>query len=362
MIKITGAYIEVTEYCNEHCPYCYNEGLMKVSNGISYAKMKDLVYQFLNMGVSTITLSGGEPFLHPEIHDILRYIKSIGINTTIISNGYCFEPNSIDLLIEQSSTIQLTFDGFDPKTHDATRGSGNFNKLINGYRLSIQKGFAGKIVIRVNLYKGNIRYLGNILDMIDKVFFSDINTYVSGISLSFLHKASVDDNRFDGYIEPSEYGNQLKMTDHINAWNASHEIKIHDITNEPDIGCPFYGITENVECGVRVAINGDVFPCQLFSAERFCIGNIYRSSLQEIVSGEKAEAFLNQIRSRRDSIAQCKRCAFQGVCGSGCPGQAFTLYGTLDAITDRCAERKKKLAQVLNTLYVNRQFLPDDSV
>ena len=40
-----------------------------------------------------------------------------------------------------------------------------------------------------------------------------------------------------------------------------------------------------------------------------------------------------------------------GVCGSGCPGQAFSLYGTLYAITERCAERKVKLSNKLRRVF-----------
>ena len=354
MNNIRGAYVEITGKCNARCPYCYNEKLMIKGQELPFEIVCSLSEQLRSLGLASFTLSGGEPFLHNRIGDILHDAATRGINTTIISNGTCFLPNNQALLLRYSPSLQLTFDGFDSKSHDTTRGSGNFDRVINGYRQIKKKGYHGLLSIRINVHKGNVHNLWKILAMIDRVFeVNESHTSVGSISLSFLHKADAEDVRFEKYILPEEYGNQFEIRDCVEKWNNGHQLQIRDITSEPDIGCPFNGKEEGVDCGVRIAIDGDVFPCQLFSDAKFCIGNIYNNSLSEIINGQEMEDFLQLIRNRRNSILACMKCAFGGVCGSGCPGQAYVIHGDINTITDRCHERKAKLSKTLHNVYYN---------
>ena len=352
MNRIIGAYIEITGQCNEKCPYCYNEKLMQECNELPVEIISKLSDELLEMGITAITLSGGEPFLHAGINRILKISKEKGIRITAISNGTCFHPDYMGILLTYSPSLQLTFDGYDQKTHDATRGLGNFERLTMGYYKARQLGYNGSVSIRINLHQKNVSELGSILDMISRVFEVDTdNSVVSSISLSYVHKADWHDDRFDAIILPEQYGNQIEISNSIKAWNSMHRIQIKDITSEPDIGCPFNGEKASVDCGIRIAINGDVFPCQLFSDPQFCIGNVYSTSIQEIANGESMSQFLQLIKGRHANIPKCSQCAFHGVCGSGCPGQAFGLYGTLYAITERCAERKVKLSNKLRKVF-----------
>ena len=330
--------------------------MMLKSHGISMEKIEEIILQIKALGLKYYTISGGEPFLHPSIHQILLSSFSHGLYPTIISNGTCFEKNNIPILIKYNPTLQLSFDGHNSMTHDATRGKGNFERLLSGYQRSLSLGYLGKIILRVNLHKNNIIFLSDILEMLDREYClsEDLEQRFS-VVLAYLHRSTPDEIGFDYYIEPENYGNQPELSSLVKGWNMSHTQKITDISAEPDIGCPFYGKDGTINCGIRIAINGNVYPCQLFSDDKYCIGNIYQSDLKQIVNGDMMNSFLYDVQNRQKRIGDCLSCAYMGVCRGGCPGQAVLQKNTLFAVSPRCEERKQKLGTLLFNYYEERR-------
>src|SRR5260370_34821967 len=63
--------------CNLDCGYC-NE-YADVSKPVPLEEMKRRLDTLAGMGTSVITISGGEPLLHPDLDEIIRYIRSRGM-------------------------------------------------------------------------------------------------------------------------------------------------------------------------------------------------------------------------------------------------------------------------------------------
>lgn len=53
---------------------------------LPYEKTADIISHAVKMGVENIAISGGEPFLHPEIKEIISIINENGLTPTIITN------------------------------------------------------------------------------------------------------------------------------------------------------------------------------------------------------------------------------------------------------------------------------------
>jgi MoaA/NifB/PqqE/SkfB family radical SAM enzyme len=79
--------------CNLACAYC-NE-FDAVSAPVPLAEMLRRVDLLAGLCTTIITISGGEPMLHPELHVIIRRIRSRGSIATLITNGYLLTPESI---------------------------------------------------------------------------------------------------------------------------------------------------------------------------------------------------------------------------------------------------------------------------
>lgn len=89
--KLTGCYIEIISNCNLRCLHCYNES--GTSNEImSMRAFKNAVGSIpSNDKDADITISGGEPLLHPEVWKFIEVIdkKNIG-DSLIITPVYNF--------------------------------------------------------------------------------------------------------------------------------------------------------------------------------------------------------------------------------------------------------------------------------
>jgi MoaA/NifB/PqqE/SkfB family radical SAM enzyme len=107
------AHIIPMRRCNLACGYC-NE-YDKVSNPVPLAEMLRRVEQLAMLGTSIITISGGEPLLHPELDDIIRAIRGHGAIATIITNGYLLTPERIDRLNRAGlDHLQISIDNVIP--------------------------------------------------------------------------------------------------------------------------------------------------------------------------------------------------------------------------------------------------------
>ncbi len=80
------AHIIPMRRCNLSCAYC-NE-YDKVSDPVPTAEMLRRIEILAGMGTGIITISGGEPLLHPDLDEIIRAIRRHGAIATIITNGY----------------------------------------------------------------------------------------------------------------------------------------------------------------------------------------------------------------------------------------------------------------------------------
>lgn len=228
MSKIVSAYMEICGLCNEHCPYCYNSKLVRTGNIIPKGNLIRVLNELDLLGVRSCTLSGGEPFLHPELSSILQAAKSSNIKILMISNGLCFSLKHSDLLYSFSPDLQITFDGFDSTSHDATRGKGNFNLITNGIMNLDMSSFSGQLHIRINLHGRNISQVQRILDMLDCLLARSelLVQKVAGISIAIVHKTgAIEDLNFTDYLTRQQIRRQEDLLSILELWNTTHTIK-----------------------------------------------------------------------------------------------------------------------------------------
>jgi MoaA/NifB/PqqE/SkfB family radical SAM enzyme len=99
--------------CNLSCAYC-NE-YDKTSEPVPIEEMIRRIDKLAEFGTSIVTISGGEPMLHPQIYDIIKRIRYHGMIAGLISNGYYFQPEKIIKLNEAGlDYLQISIDNVIP--------------------------------------------------------------------------------------------------------------------------------------------------------------------------------------------------------------------------------------------------------
>src|SRR5262245_25693515 len=99
--------------CNIDCGYC-NE-YDKVSPPVPTDMMKRRIDKLRALGTSVVAFSGGEPMLHPDLDDLIRHIRGLGMMAGLITNGYFLVPRRIEELNNAGlDFLQISVDNVEP--------------------------------------------------------------------------------------------------------------------------------------------------------------------------------------------------------------------------------------------------------
>src|SRR5437667_7606107 len=107
------AHLIPVRRCNLACKYC-NE-FDDFSTPVPTAIMFQRVDKLAELGTSVITISGGEPLLHPELDSIIRRIRRRGMVAGLITNGYLLTGERIERLNRAGlEWLQISIDNVTP--------------------------------------------------------------------------------------------------------------------------------------------------------------------------------------------------------------------------------------------------------
>ena len=99
--------------CNLSCTYC-NE-FDDFSKPVPLAEVKKRLDILAGMGTSIITISGGEPLMHPELDEIVRHIRRRGMIAGMITNGFLLDRKTIEKLNAAGlEHLQISIDNTTP--------------------------------------------------------------------------------------------------------------------------------------------------------------------------------------------------------------------------------------------------------
>ena len=147
------ALVQITGYCNLRCAHCFLSDA--TSNLLTSRDIEDIIIPKLtDCRVVRVTLTGGEPFLHPEAIKIVKLFRDAGMPVTICTNGTCLTLEQMDILADLDEVhINVSLDGFRPTSHGAFRGNEkSFSKTIDTiHQLGKRKLLRGILVTPNNL-------------------------------------------------------------------------------------------------------------------------------------------------------------------------------------------------------------------
>ena len=326
---LKGLYIEIISRCNEKCIYCYNEKNMTDCVMLPYGKTADIISNAVKMGVENIAISGGEPFLHPEIKEIISIINENGLTPTIITNLTLLDVEMSEFLSGKKVNLQLTLDSGIEEIHELSRGKGTYGKQVRAIGLLKSHGFSDGILLRCNIWGKNCS-CENILSVLDFAREYGIST----VNFALAH-------RTDFFCLTAE--SEREKEDIINWIESAKKIypklDIDFPEGKVSWACPFLVDEEHLDCGLRITAAGNVYPCQMFDSEEFCIGNIYSNNLEEIIEGDPFRRFLELMRLRKFFIQKCRECVCQVICYGGCPVKALLDNKNILTVEGTCEKR-----------------------
>jgi MoaA/NifB/PqqE/SkfB family radical SAM enzyme len=118
------------------------------------------------MGTNLIAMMGGEPFLRNDWNIIATHIKNLGLELTIISNGFLINEKTISQLKKLDPyTVAISLDGSSAEVHDSIRGvNGSFDKCKNSVEMLLDENINTSVVTTV--HKQNFAELPELRDFL----------------------------------------------------------------------------------------------------------------------------------------------------------------------------------------------------
>lgn len=147
LTHLDNLWLQVTgTLCNLTCTHCFNNSgpAVRTFGFLSFEQFEGAVETALHAGVKEIFFTGGEPFLHPRIYDMVTWSLDRA-PTTVLTNATLIDERAADRLanIEQrgrySLELRVSLDSFDERENDALRGHGVFSKVVKALALLSQR-------------------------------------------------------------------------------------------------------------------------------------------------------------------------------------------------------------------------------
>lgn len=134
--------------CNLTCHHCFISCSPKNKSFgfLTLQQVKERLQESVALGVKEYYFTGGEPFLNPEMTDILVATLQYG-PATVLTNATVFKDAWLQTLKDAqadsmySLEFRVSIDGFSPETNDPIRGEGTFNRAIAGVKKLVEFGF-----------------------------------------------------------------------------------------------------------------------------------------------------------------------------------------------------------------------------
>lgn len=326
----------ITNNCNLRCQMCgqwSTEGYMRhpqerLREDLELADWKRLVDELTAHQVASVLLRGGEPFLYPDIAELLDYIAGKEIFVSIDTNGTMLKNYAADIIRLHRIHLTISVDG--PETiHDQVRGvKGCFQKIEENVaflqEMEQQSGQKISKSITFTISPYSYRGLGQIPnvarslevdtvtivpyyylpDRIGREYERELREEFSCPAFSrhgFHHESS----GIDFEIFQEEYRKFISNLKEIRSFPYLELSEAEYRTWFCDPIAPVRSWTcSNVEKLIDIQPNGNANFCVDFPD--YSIGNVKRATIAALWNSERAEQF--RAYRRKKPLAVCHRC------------------------------------------------------
>jgi pyruvate-formate lyase-activating enzyme len=140
--------------CNLACTYCCAESSPKaLDRRMPVDLARAAVTEFVADGGTEVMITGGEPFLHPELHQLVAEVIA-RVPVTILTNAMVYlrgnRRATLEALDRDLVTLQISLDSATPDLHDRYRGRGSFARAREGIALARSLGFRVRIAATID--------------------------------------------------------------------------------------------------------------------------------------------------------------------------------------------------------------------
>ena len=139
--------------CNLRCDYCCVRSSPKAPRrALGLERIRQIAKEAAELGVKEIFVTGGEPFLLPNIDEPLS-VCAAAAPTTVLTNGMLLVGRRLEMLRtlpRDRIILQISLDSPTPELHDRHRGKGTWARALRGIENARSAGFRVRLAATVS--------------------------------------------------------------------------------------------------------------------------------------------------------------------------------------------------------------------
>lgn len=289
MPKFKNVFLDISGVCNADCPYCLSGRYRKSGAKFMAVDVFDHVLkqltalQLINADSMLGLYNWGEPFLHPQLNEILRIANGYAVQYQFSTNASVI-PVVDDSFVKGLRGVSFSMSGFSQGSYDRIHGF-SLTEILKNIVTIVERcrvvGYRGALSVNYHVYQFNLHEISLCEEFCNK--------YKITLQLNYAIL-----NHWDhiwAYVENTLPYDMLK--------NVSQDLfccRLRELCPETksDYRCPQYDL---------LAIDEDanvLLCCQVSKDEQYFAGNILKDDFDSILQ-------------RRENNAVCAKCVERGM-------------------------------------------------
>ena len=271
-MKYSKVYVEITNQCNQNCSFC--PGTSRLPKRLSMEEFQVIVQKLKGLTKYLYLHVMGEPLIHPLLIDFIHYATEEGFLVAITTNGTLLKKRGHELLNSGVYKINISVHSFERGTKEEYQN-----------------------------------YISNCIEFADKASKRNILTVLRLWNRGFDEGRNIDiKKQLESYFAETWYfgsrGARIRPKLHL---EYGERFEWPDLAKEEKGSNVFcYGLKDHF----GILCDGRVIPCCLDREGIITLGNVFDSSLEDILSTKRAVCMREGFQKRKATEELCRKCGY----------------------------------------------------
>ena len=315
---------ELTLRCNLGCTHCGSLAGRARDDELDTEECLHVADALVWLRCQRVTLTGGEPTLHPAWDQVAERLTRQKVRVSLISNGWAWQASDAERATRAGiSSLGFSLDGL-PAEHDAFRAPGSFTRVLAA--IASARAVGVEVAVNTTIHRSNRHQLVAIRDLL-------VEAGVRAWQLQYAIPTGAMAAHRDLVLPPEDL---LWLVPQIAEFCQERKGRMHVIASDhvgyfgkpeaqlrqADVSMPFWlGCWAGMHV-LGIESNGNVKGCLSLPSERhgetgYVEGNVRKQSLQDIWQRKTGFVYTRGFRVE-DLRGFCRVCRYGDVCRGGC--------------------------------------------
>ena len=336
-LKIRRMGWNVTHACNYRCRVCYSSSGKPAANELSTSEAKDMIRQARDMGVTRFVISGGEPFMRPDMIEVLAFMGDLGIDALVATNGSLLTRDMLARLRDQTkaTSFQVSLDTLDRQRYAEFHGvrAEMLDRALRSLDYIQEAGFHTTVSTRPTPM--NLPGIPDLLDLALRQQWPTVTIHWP-LPVGRTEDCWPPDTDMLSLLAPV-FEHFLQMSEHwviqMSIPWARYHPAVQALAKRIRVVHKGCNACREILC---IDANGDVLPMSCMTWEECWMGNLRERTLARAYG----DSPMPDLMKRPWEHGICTDCAYVGDCGGGCRARAIARGRRLDALDMSCPVRQ----------------------